>query len=740
MNKLNRPAFTPFVFAIRILCILLLAASSQNLFAQSPSIIYGSGNNVKVTGTIPFTISPKNSGGAVPATIYGQVTTFAGSPTGVPGFVNGMGTTALFNNSQDMVKDAAGNLYVADASNNAIRKITPDGMVSTVAGNPQGIAGYGDGQDTTAFFNYPDGLAIDSAGNLFVGDLYNSAIRKITPSGMVSTVYQNLTETFDPQTLFFDKAGNLIFALQYGYQIVKLSPSGVLTTIAGTNNVPGYADGVGAAALFDSPTDSRMDASGNLIIADALNNEIRKIAPDGTVTTIAGKYNDPVLYANGHDTTARFNFPTGVEISQSGVIYIVDLLNNDIRKMMPDGTVSLVAGSPTQAAGNADGVFTAAQFDEPCYMRIDKTGVGYIAEWGLGGASRIRKIMLTGYTLSGALPPGLTFDQTTGIISGTVTAPFTTQTDTITAYNVAGFSTAVVTLTYQPVSTVATLINLVPSAGTLDPAFVSTTTSYVDSVSNTTRQITLTPTVTDSTATVTVNGKPVVSGTPSDQIPLVVGSNIITTIVTAQDGVTTDTYTVNVVRAPSSDASLINLTVSQGHLSPAFNGSIMAYADTVSNSVTSITATPTVSDGTATITVNGIPVVSGTPSDALPLAVGSNTITVVVKAQDGVTIDTYTVVVYRGEAQADINCNNVLTPNGDGKNDYWVIKDIELYPQNNVIIFDKGGRLIYSKKSYNNEWDGTLNGHPLAEGTYYFVVDLGPNLRKFKGSISILRN
>ena len=676
----------------------------------------------------------------MPATIYGQVTTFAGSPTGVPGFVNGMGTTALFNNSQDMVKDAAGNLYVADASNNAIRKITPDGMVSTVAGNPQGIAGYGDGQDTTAFFNYPDGLAIDSAGNLFVGDLYNSAIRKITPSGMVSTVYQNLTETFDPQTLFFDKAGNLIFALQYGYQIVKLSPSGVLTTIAGTNNVPGYADGVGAAALFDSPTDSRMDASGNLIIADALNNEIRKIAPDGTVTTIAGKYNDPVLYANGHDTTARFNFPTGVEISQSGVIYIVDLLNNDIRKMMPDGTVSLVAGSPTQAAGNADGIFTAAQFDEPCYMRIDKTGVGYIAEWGLGGASRIRKIMLTGYTLSGALPPGLTFDQTTGIISGTVTAPFTTQTDTITAYNVAGFSTAVVTLTYQPVSTVATLINLVPSAGTLDPAFVSTTTSYVDSVSNTTRQITLTPTVTDSTATVTVNGKPVVSGTPSDQIPLVVGSNIITTIVTAQDGVTTDTYTVNVVRAPSSDASLINLTVSQGHLSPAFNGSIMAYADTVSNSVTSITATPTVSDGTATITVNGIPVVSGTPSDALPLAVGSNTITVAVKAQDGVTIDTYTVVVYRGEAQADINCNNVLTPNGDGKNDYWAIKDIELYPQNNVIIFDKGGRLIYSKKSYNNEWDGTLNGHPLAEGTYYFVVDLGPNLRKFKGSISILRN
>ncbi|MDO3624657.1 cadherin-like beta sandwich domain-containing protein [Mucilaginibacter sp. BT774] len=839
MNKPTLQAFNPLAFTIKILSVLLLLCFAQKLFAQAPDIVYGNGNNIKVTGTIPFAISPKNTGGAVPATIYGQVTTFAGSPTGVPGFVNGIGTAALFNNSQDMVKDAAGNLYVADASNNAIRMITPAGLVTTVAGNPQGIAGFADGQDTTAFFNYPDGLTIDSIGNLFVADYYNAAIRKITPSGMVTTVYRNLTETFDPQTLFFDKAGNLIFALQYGYQIVKLSPSGVLTTIAGTNSVPGATDGPGSAALFNSPTDSRMDASGNLIIADALNNEIRKIAPDGTVTTIAGKYNDAVLYANGRDTAARFNFPTGIEISQSGIIYIVDLLNNDIRKMMPDGTVSLVAGSPTQAPGNADGIFTAAQFDEPCYMRIDKTGVGYIAEWGLGGASRIRKIMLTGYTISGSLPPGLTFDQTTGIISGTATAPFTAQTDTITAYNVAGYSTAIVTLTYQPISTVATLVNLVPSAGSLDPSFVSTTTSYADSVSNATKYITLTPTVTDTTATIAVNGKPVASGAPSAQIPLVVGSNIITTVVTAQDGITTDTYTVNVIRTPSSDACLTNLAVSRGKLTPAFNSRVRTYTDKVANSVTSLSATPTVSDSAATITVNGKAVVSGTPSDQIPLAVGSNIITtvvtaqdgitkdtytvnvtrapssdaclidlavsqgkltpafnsrirtytdtvahsvksitvtatvsdstatitvdgvavgsgtpsgvlslavgrndipVVVKAQDGVTIDTYAVVVYRGKAQEDIGCNNILTPNGDGKNDYWVIKDIELYPQNNVIVFDKRGKVVYSKRHYDNEWDGTLNGHPLAEGTYYFVVDLGPNLRKFKGSINILRN
>jgi len=723
------------------LLVLLCLALTQTVLAQAPNINYGP-SPIKVTGTIPFTTSPQNTGGAVPATIYGQVTTFAGSPTGLPGFVDGIGTAALFNNSQDLAIDAAGNLYVADASNNAIRKITPAGVVSTFAGSPKGVLGFTDGQDTSARFYYPDGLAFDASGNLFVSDYYNSAIRKITPGGKVTTFYQNLDPAilFDPQALFFDSAGNLIFALQYGHQVVKLSPSAVLTVIAGANQVPGSVDGIGTAARFNAPTDARLDAAGNLIIADSQNSELRKITPDGTVTTIAGSANSPILYKNGQALAARFNYLTGIEFGGGGVIYIVDLLNNDIRKMMPDGTVSLVAGSPTQTPGNANGILTAAQFDEPCYLRIDKTGTAYIAEWGLGGASRIRKMLLTGYTLNGTLPQGLTFDPTTGKISGTVTTPFTAQTDTVTAYNVSGFSSTIITLTYQQVSSVATLIDLVPSVGSLNPAFVNTTKDYVDSVSNATKTITLTPTATDVNATITVNGKTVVSGTASDQIPLAVGSNIITTVVTAQDGVTKDTYTVNVIRAPSSNANLINLTVSQGTLSPVFNSGTIAYADTVSNATTSITATPTDSDSTATITVNGMPTVSGTASNAIPLAVGDNTITVIVTAQDGVTTRTYTVIVYRGEPEADLSSNNVLTPNGDGKNDYWVIKDIELYPQNNVTVFDKGGRVVYYKRGYNNEWDGTLNGKPLAEGAYYYVVDLGPNHRKFRGYISIIRN
>ena len=434
--------------ALNYLLILLALTLSENVLAQAPIITYNP-SDIKVTQKIPFTISPKNTGGAVPAVVYGQVTTFAGSPTGQRGFVDGVGTAALFNNSQDMAKDTAGNLYVADASNNAIRKISPAGVVTTFAGSHTGEAGFTDGQDTSARLNYPDGLAFDALGNLFVSDYNNSAIRKITPGGMVTTFFRDTTELFDPQALTFDSAGNLIFGLQYGNQVVKLSPSAVLTTIAGVNKVNGSADGVGTAALFSGPTDARLDTAGNLIVADSRNNEMRKIAPDGTVTTIAGSANAAVFYANGPALAARFHFLTGVELGPGGVIYIVDLLNNDIRLMMPDGTVSLLAGSPTQTAGNADGILTAAQFDQPCYLRIDKTGTGYIAEWGLGGASRIRKIALAGYTLKGTLPPGLTFDSTTGTISGTVTNAFTTRTDTVTAFNTSGISTTIITFTYQ---------------------------------------------------------------------------------------------------------------------------------------------------------------------------------------------------------------------------------------------------------------------------------------------------
>jgi len=191
------------------------------------------------------------------------------------------------------------------------------------------------------------------------------------------------------------------------------------------------------------------------------------------------------------------------------------------------------------------------------------------------------------------------------------------------------------------------LSNLTLSSGTLSPTFAAATISYTASVSNATSSVTVTPTLTDATATIKVNGTTVASGTASGAISLSVGSNTITTVVTAQDGTTTKTYTVTVTRAPSAIATLSGLVLSSGTLSPMFAAATISYTARVPNTTTSITVTPTVTDATATIKVNGTTTASGVASGPISLSVGANIITTVVTAQDGTTTKTYTVTVTR---------------------------------------------------------------------------------------------
>jgi RHS repeat-associated protein len=424
------------------LLILFGLALSQQVFSQAPNIAYTSSTSL-TAGTL-FSINPTNTGGAVPATVYGQVTTVAGSIWGTGGYVNTTGTAARFNRPEAIV-GVSGNLYVADHDNNAVRMITPAGVVSTFAGSATGVSGFTDATGTTALFNGPDGLAFDASGNLFVADKGNNAIRKVTPAGIVTTFYHS-TGTFGPAGLCFDSSGNLIVAAQSASQVWKITPTGVATTIAG--NWAAYANGTGTSALFQILSDVKIDASGNIIVADYLNNAIRKITPAGVVTTLAGSTvaNNTGGFADGVGTAARFNNPNGVAIAGGGIIYVTDFENNDIRRIMPDGTVTLVAGSPTQASGTVDGTGTAAQFSGPDNLYIDGTGTGYVSEYG----NRVKKIVLTGYSISGTLPAGLVFDATTGIISGTPTGTITTRTDTITAYNASGYSSTTVTLGAPP--------------------------------------------------------------------------------------------------------------------------------------------------------------------------------------------------------------------------------------------------------------------------------------------------
>jgi gliding motility-associated-like protein len=221
------------------------------------------------------------------------------------------------------------------------------------------------------------------------------------------------------------------------------------------------------------------------------------------------------------------------------------------------------------------------------------------------------------------------------------------------------------TITVNPAkSNNAALANLQLSNGTLNPSFASMTTDYTTSVPNTTTSVTVTPTTSDSTASVTVNGVATPSGSASSNIPLSVGADTIKTVVTAQDGTTKKNYTVTVTRAASSNANLANLTLSSGPLTPSFSSGIMTYSASVANTVTAIAVTPTTSDSTATVTVNGKVAISGAPSSSIPLLAGTNTITTIVTAQDRSTTKTYTITVTRAASTGGGNMTSITLSSG----------------------------------------------------------------------------
>ncbi|MBW4891691.1 cadherin-like beta sandwich domain-containing protein [Mucilaginibacter sp. HMF5004] len=292
--------------------------------------------------------------------------------------------------------------------------------------------------------------------------------------------------------------------------------------------------------------------------------------------------------------------------------------------------------------------------------------------------------------------------------------------------------TMTVTLAANP-----NLASLTLGSGTLSPVFASATTAYTAAVANAVTSITLTPTTIDATTTVKVNGVSVVSGVASGSIPLTVGANAITVVSTAQSGLTA-TYTVTVTRAPSAIATLANLAISSGTLTPAFAQGTYTYTALVDNTISQIALTPTLTDATATILVNGQPAANA-QGITLNLLFGDNIISIFTTAQDGITKLTYTLTIHRATAPSAIAPNNILSPDGDGRNDTWVVKDIQSYPNNKVTIYDRAGRIVYTKNTYTNDWSGTFQGSPLAEGTYYYVVDLGTGDSPIKGFVTIIR-
>jgi streptogramin lyase len=244
------------------------------------------------------------------------------------GVVSTIATFDISSSPAGLAVDASGNIYVADSYYNSIRKITATGSVTTFAGGiPQG--GFADGIGASARFNKPRDVAVDLQGNVFVADADNSSIRKITPAGVVTTLINGATsELISPVGITIDKFGNL-YVVDFGF-IRKISVAGTLTTIAGGNT--GFLDGMGSGAMFSYPKGIAVDTFSNLYIADGNNNKIRKINPTGLVITIAGAGDYGFL--DGPASKAQFSSAVGVAVDAAGNVFIADNHNNRIRKLI----------------------------------------------------------------------------------------------------------------------------------------------------------------------------------------------------------------------------------------------------------------------------------------------------------------------------------------------------------------------------------------------------------------------
>jgi sugar lactone lactonase YvrE len=315
-------------------------------------------------------------------------------PDTTPATVYDIKNTAAIYPTTGMAVDASGNLYVADVINSIIKMYTPGGVATTIAGN--GTRGSSNRTGTGASFNFPSGLAIDAAKNIYVADAANNMIRKISPFGVVSTLAGSGTvgaangpgtmASFSfPQGIAVDINGNIYVADTGNDLIRKISPDGMVSTLAG-KVAAGKTNGIGTDALFNIPQGLAVDVHGNVYVADAGNNLIRKITPLGAVTTLAGS--GYAVSSDGTGVLASFNFPNAISIDNSGILYVTEGLGNRVSRIGTDNYVSALPCNNLAFGGQID-FRGAPSIPLPVYpngMAIDSRGGSliYVLDYGNG--------------------------------------------------------------------------------------------------------------------------------------------------------------------------------------------------------------------------------------------------------------------------------------------------------------------------------------------------------------------
>ncbi len=391
------------VFLLGATCLAAVSGRAQPVIISQPvsqaTPPGGSASfNVAVAGTGPFTYQWQFNGVSLQTT--NTISTVAGTGNYTFTGDGGVATSAGLENPYGVACDAAGNLYVADYADNHVRRVDTTGIITTVAGNGS-ITYSGDGgAATNAGISKPSGLAVDTAGNLFITD-YNNRIRKVGTNGNITTVagggaggdggLATSASLSNPTGVAVDAAGNLYIADKGNNRIRKVDASGIITTFAGTN-VAGFAGDGGSAtnARLSSPASVALDASGNLYIADTGNNRVRKVNPTGVITTVAGTNVSGFTGDGGAATNARLSGVSGVAVDAAGDLFILDSSNHRVRLVDTSGVISTVAGSGSASYSGDGGAALSAGLYGPQGVALDSQGNVYIADSG----NRVRQVLL----------------------------------------------------------------------------------------------------------------------------------------------------------------------------------------------------------------------------------------------------------------------------------------------------------------------------------------------------------
>ena len=321
---------------------------------------------------------------------------------------------ASLNYPNGVAVDAAGTVFIADTGNNVIRAVTSQGVIMTVAGN--GIAGYtGDGgAAASASLNYPNSVAVDAADDLFIADENNNAIRKVTPGGLITTIAGNgnsgdggdggaaINATLDhPSSVAVDPLGNLFITDEYNNCVRKVTANGLISTVAGNRfyNYSGMDGAVTVSAGLNYPFGVTADNFGNVFIADSDNNCVREVTTNGLMTTVAGSGIFGYSGDGGAAPYASLNYPLGVAVDQTGNLYIADGGNNCIRKVTANGLITTVAGNGTPGYSGDGAAATNATLGFPYGVTVDAMGNLFIAD---SDNNVVREVSLNGIITTAA--------------------------------------------------------------------------------------------------------------------------------------------------------------------------------------------------------------------------------------------------------------------------------------------------------------------------------------------------